>query len=58
MTPDEKDAMIRTIADPGAGGTHGREAAKARLEVALATEVWSFIRSQPGAIVNCPGAVW
>jgi hypothetical protein len=43
MTPEEKDALIRTIADPGAGGTHGREAAKAKLEAALATEVTAVI---------------
>ena len=43
MTPEEKDALIRTIADPGGGGTHGREAAKARLEAVLATEVRAVI---------------
>ncbi len=39
MTPEEKDALIRSMADPGTGGTHGREAAKAKLEVALTNEV-------------------
>ena len=43
MTPEEKDALIRTIREPGADGTHGSRAAKARLEAALATEVTAVI---------------
>ncbi len=37
MTPAEKEALIRCMADPQ--GTHDREAAKAKLEVALTNEV-------------------
>ena len=37
MTPEEKEALIRRMADPR--GTHERESAKAQLEVALADEV-------------------
>jgi len=35
----EKETLVRKIADPGGGGTHGREAAKAQLEALLAGEV-------------------
>lgn len=35
----DKETLLRTIGDPGVGGTHGREAAKARLEAALVEEV-------------------
>jgi hypothetical protein len=47
----DKDKLIQRIGDPGTGGTHGREAARAELDVILTQELTDHL-NQLSADIN------